>query len=195
MKPIDLKPYAATIAAVAAATGISVSVLSQTTSDAMISEGESLVAYADPARPDLATICFGETKGVKFGDKATHEECVKRLIQRMPDYILPVKALMPNIPDSRLMAYSDTAYNGGVGILTRRATRCAKANASGQCIKSVEIPGTSIVDMELAGYWQGACARLLVFTAGSGKHFNGLIARREKAFKTCMGEFDGQQAK
>ena len=195
MKPIDLKPYAATIAAVAAATGISVSVLTQSTSDVMVSEGESLVAYADPARPDLATICFGETKGVKFGDKATHEECVKRLIQRMPDYILPVKALMPALPDNRLMAYSDTAYNGGVGILTRRSTRCAKANASGQCIKSVEMPGTSIVDMELAGYWQGACARLLVFTAGSGKHFNGLITRREKSFKTCMGGFDGQQAK
>lgn len=195
MKSINLKPFAATIAAVAAATGISVSVLTQSTSDAMVSEGEVLTAYADPANPTLPTICYGETEGVTFGDKATHEECVKRLIHRMPDYILPVIRLMPGLPASRLMAYSDTAYNGGTGILTRRATRCAKANASGQCAKSVEIPGTSIVDMELAGYWQGGCARLLVFTAASGKHFNGLITRREKSFKTCMGEFDGPQAK
>jgi len=188
MKPINLKQFAATIAAVAATTGISVSVLTQTTTDVAQDEGEVLVAYADPADPELATICFGETKDVKFGDKATHEECVKRLIARMPDYILSVMKLMPNLPANRLMEYSKTSYNGGVGLLTRRATRCAKADARGQCTKSVEIPGTSIVDMEIGGYWQGACARLLVFTAASGKHFNGLITRREKAFKACMGE-------
>lgn len=42
------------------ATGISVAVLTQTTSDAMASEGESLVAYVDAANPSLPTICYGE---------------------------------------------------------------------------------------------------------------------------------------
>lgn len=184
---INRQSIAAIVAAVALATGISTSVLYDTADGVSEEEGRATVAYADLADPKLATVCYGETQGVQFGDTYTPEQCAEMLIKRLPDYILPIKKMLPNLPDHRLVEYSKAAWNLGVGVVTRRIQRCEKADKQGKCVQWGDIPGTSIKDMELAGYWQGACARLLSFTAGGGKHFNGLIKRREKEFSRCMG--------
>lgn len=184
MDATSVKKY---VGAVAAATGITVSVLTGTAALVMPAEGERLVAYADPANPALATICFGETQGVKFGDTRTHEECVQMLVERLPDYILPVSKLLPDLPENRLVAYSDAAWNMGVGIITRRD--CAARDGSKKCIKTVA--GTSIQDLEKAGAWQKACARLKTFITAGGKVYKGLVRRREAEYKVCMGEGDG----
>lgn len=56
-----------TIAAITAAVGIAA------TSLIIPHEGKKNEAYYDP--PKIATICYGHTKGVKIGDKATDVEC------------------------------------------------------------------------------------------------------------------------
>ena len=42
-------------------------------------EGLGLTAYKDSA--GVPTICYGETKGVKMGQRATLSDCQKQLIQ------------------------------------------------------------------------------------------------------------------
>jgi lysozyme len=141
-------------------------------------EGLRTKAYPDPANPHLATICYGETQGVHFGDTATKEECVETLVARIPDYLVPIDKMLPGLPDERRIAYADAAWNMGVGIIKRRS----KDQAGN------EIPGTSIYDMEKAGNWQGACKRLLVFITADGKVFKGLVRRRQAEYRLCMGE-------
>jgi lysozyme len=134
-------------------------------------EGERTKAYPDPANPKVATICYGETQGVHFGDTKTPDECKEMLKRRIPDYLGPVDRLLPNLPDNRRIAYGDAAYNAGDGILTRRS--------NGQ-------PGTSIVDLERLGKWQDACRRLLLFDRASGKQLPGLTRRRKAESDLCL---------
>jgi lysozyme len=169
----DLRKRAKPVAAV---TGLTVSAILGTALLVIPHEGERLAAYADAANPAIATICYGETQGVKFGDKASQDECRQRLVERLPDYIVPVKRLLPDIPENRLIAYGDAAWNLGVGVLTRRSVENKRP-----------VPGTSIVDLERAGQWQQACARLKEFVYAGGKRLPGLVKRREAEYLVCMG--------
>ena len=139
-------------------------------------EGLRLRAYPDPANPALATICYGETQGVHFGDIRTQGECEQMLADRLPDYLGPIYELLPDLPDNRAIAYGDAAWNMGVGILTRRVK-----GANGQ-----DILGTSIVDLERVGKWQDACKRLGLFVYAGGKKLPGLVKRRQKEMDVCL---------
>ena len=142
-------------------------------------EGLRLRAYPDPANPALATICYGETQGVHFGDIRTQGECEQMLADRLPDYLGPIYELLPDLPDNRAIAYGDAAWNMGVGILTRRAKGAKGANGQ-------DILGTSIVDLERAGKWQDACKRLGLFVYAGGKKLPGLVKRRQKEMDVCL---------
>jgi lysozyme len=184
----------ALIASVALATGISANTLTVTVNEVEELEGLSTTAYADMADPSLATACYGETEGIHFGDEFTPEECEVMLIKRLPDYIKPVKAAIPNAPDNRLIAYSLASWNLGRGLVMLRTTKCIeKKLISGECVKRVVIPGTSIADLEDAGNWQAACDRLHQFDRAGGKKIRGLAIRREKEYRICMGYLHGQQ--
>jgi len=173
-----------TLIAVAAATGISVGVLQGTADLVKPQEGLALRAYRDPANPSIATICYGETQGVTFGDRHTAEECEAMLIKRLPDYISPIRKMLPELPDNRLIAYGDAAWNMGVGIITRQD--CAKRDkTTRECLQY--IPDTSIYDHEKAGQWPQACARLKLFVSANGKRLPGLVKRREAEYRVCMG--------
>lgn len=148
-------------------------------------EGERLKAYPDPADPAIATICMGETRDVNFGDVATHEECQARLFARIPDYLGPIDKMLPDLPDNRRIAYTDAAWNLGVGILTRRSTKCVSWQ-EGKCDRRVDVPGTSIVDLERASKPADACARLLAFDHAGGRSWPGLVKRRRAEFDVCM---------
>lgn len=150
-------------------------------------EGERLKAYPDPANPAIATICYGETQGVEFGDTATHEQCVQMLHERIPDYLGPIDKMLPDLPDNRRIAYASAAWNMGVGIIKRRSKECARQE-NNTCVKWREVPGTSIYDMEMAGNWQGACKRLLVFNTANKVVVRGLTRRRAAESKLCLGE-------
>ena len=127
-------------------------------------EGLRTKAYPDPAIPTLATVCYGETKGVKFGDVYTKQECMDMLKNRIPDYLNPVDKMMPNLPDNRRIAYTDFAYNVGVATLQK----------------------SRIPTLEKQGKWQEACNELKRYVWAGGKKMNGLIKRREEEAKLCL---------
>ena len=134
-------------------------------------EGLRTKAYPDPAGPRIATICYGETQGVHFGDTATPTECLDMLKGSIPKYLDSVDKLMPNLPDNRRIAYADFAYNAGAGNLTKRRSNIA---------------GTSIVDLERAGKPQEACHRLTLFDYAGGQRMAGLTRRRQAEYSLCM---------
>lgn len=133
---------------------------------AMIAQHEGLrtKAYPDPAKPSLATICYGETQGVHFGDTKTPQECRQMLDARIADYLGPVDKLMPGLPDNRRIAYTDFAYNAGVGNLSK----------------------SKIPALEKVGKWQDACSELKRWVYSNGRILPGLVKRREQEYKVCI---------
>lgn len=75
-------------------------------------EGFSPTAYRDSA--GIPTICYGETKGVKMGQKATLSECQKQLIQSAGEHARALDGLPESLPDVVLLGSLDMAYNVGV---------------------------------------------------------------------------------
>ena len=127
-------------------------------------EGERLHAYKDPARPDLATICYGETQDVHFGEVKTDAQCKAMIAKRLPDYIGPVEQLMPGLPDNRKVAYTDFAYNAGVGALQH----------------------SRIPSLEKQHKVAQACDELTRYVYAGKRKMPGLVTRREKEKALCL---------
>lgn len=75
-------------------------------------EGLSLTAYKDSA--GVPTICYGETKGVKMGQRATLSDCQKQLIQSAGDHARALDGLPIQLSDVALLGALDFTYNIGV---------------------------------------------------------------------------------
>lgn len=75
-------------------------------------EGLSLTAYKDSA--GIPTICYGETKGVKMGQKATLTQCQTLLIKSAGEHAKALDGLPMSITDVQLLGALDMAYNIGV---------------------------------------------------------------------------------
>lgn len=146
-------------------------------------EGERTTAYKDIV--GVATICMGETQGVKMGMKVTHEQCLDMFADRVPDYLDKVEALIPGLPNNRKISYTDFSWNLGVASLTQRTTR-PDPRFPNDKTKRIEIPGTSIVDLEKAGKWQQACERMSQFVYAGGKVIPQLVRRRASGVKLCL---------
>ena len=129
-----------------------------------VHEGLRTHAYKDPARATLATICYGETQGVYFGETKTRVECNAMLASRIADYLGPVDSMIPGLPDNRRVAYTDFAYNAGVTALRRS-----------------RIPG-----YEAAGNVQAACHELTRYVYAGGRKLPGLVRRRADEEKLCL---------
>ena len=127
-------------------------------------EGLRTHAYKDPARATLATICYGETQGVYFGETKSRAECDAMLASRIADYLGPVDAMMPGLPDNRRVAYTDFTYNAGVATLRRS-----------------RIPG-----YEHAGDVAAACHELTRYVYAGGRKLLGLVRRRADEEKLCL---------
>ena len=125
-------------------------------------EGVVTHAYRDPV--GIWTICDGETQGVTPGERRTPAQCRAMLAQRIPDYLGPVDAMMPGLPDNRRVAYTDFAYNAGVATLRRS-----------------RIPG-----YEHAGNVAAACHELLRYVYAGGRRLPGLVRRRADEEKLCL---------
>lgn len=74
-------------------------------------EGLRQVAYRDPV--GIPTICFGATRGVKMGDRATAAECQARLNAEMLQAVDQVERCHPGLPAPVLAAFADASYNIG----------------------------------------------------------------------------------
>ena len=75
-------------------------------------EGLSLTAYKDSA--GIPTICYGETKGVKMGQRATLSDCQKQLIESAGAHAKALDGLPVQLSDVALVGSIDFIYNVGV---------------------------------------------------------------------------------
>lgn len=75
-------------------------------------EGLSLTAYKDSA--GVPTICYGETKGVRMGQKATLSQCQAMLIQSAGEHAKALDGLPMSLTDVQLLGAIDLTYNIGV---------------------------------------------------------------------------------
>lgn len=80
-------------------------------------EGIRLNAYPDPATKGPPwTVCYGETKGVKPGDKHTLDECKAMLRASLEGYAIGIeRCITAPLTDERYVALVSFAYNVGVG--------------------------------------------------------------------------------
>lgn len=128
-------------------------------------EGSRQVAYRDPV--GIPTICFGETRGVKLGDRATPEQCKAMLADSLAKADHDVtRCVHEPLPDYRHAALVSFTYNVG-GRAFCASTLVRKLNA---------------------GDVRGACNELLRWTKSRGIELPGLVKRREEERQMCLKE-------
>ncbi|EEO27710.2 lysozyme [Oxalobacter paraformigenes] len=126
--------------------------------------------YRDKAYKDavgIPTIGYGETAGVKMGDRTTPERALVTLLSsanRHADAIRP--CIHVPLHQHEFDAYVSLAYNIGAGNFCR-STLVKKLNAKD---------------------YAGACEEIRRWNKAGGKVLAGLTKRREKEYRLCKGE-------
>ncbi|MBU9211801.1 lysozyme [Burkholderia multivorans] len=133
-------------------------------------EGLELVARPDPI--GIITACYGDTNGVRAGQRFTPDECRARLEQRLIEHAEPVLKCTPGLKGHtyQLAAAVSFAYNVGAGAYC----------------------GSTTAKRFNAGDWKGACraineadnGRPQWVTAG-GRVLPGLVKRRAEERALC----------
>ena len=99
-------------------------------------EGLSLTAYKDSA--GVPTICYGETNGVKMGQRATLDDCQKQLIQSAGEHAKALDGLPMQLSDVSLLGVLDFTYNIGVsgfnGSAVKRHLKSLDYAAAGKAV-------------------------------------------------------------
>lgn len=129
-----------------------------------IHEGYVGQTYSDVG--GVPTIGFGETKGVKPGQKTTPERALLRLLESADEHAKGMAACIKvPLTQSEYDAYLSFTYNVGVGAFCR-----------------------SNLNQKLnAGDYEGACAELLKWDKAGGRTLPGLTKRRQEEYKKCLG--------
>lgn len=128
-------------------------------------EGYSETAYI-PVPGDVPTIGFGSTKGVKLGDRITPEKAVERAYRDIMDTETAIhKCVDVPLSQGEYDAYTSLAYNIGTSAFCN-STLVKKLNARD---------------------YEGACAELRRWVYVKGKKSQGLVNRREKEYRMCIG--------
>ncbi|MEZ2132682.1 MULTISPECIES: lysozyme [unclassified Sinorhizobium] len=132
-------------------------------------EGLRTVAYRDPV--GIPTVCFGETRGVKMGDKYTVQQCKDMLGARLIEFETDMRSCLSQpdkIPDKPYIAFLSFTYNLG------------KANFC----------GSTMVRKINAGDLKGACNELPKWNkatlAGVRIVLPGLTKRRAEEQRICL---------
>lgn len=92
-------------------------------------EGLRTVAYRDVV--GIPTVCFGETRGVKMGDRYTVDECKAMLGDGLVEFEAGMRKCLTRpdaIPDGAYVAFLSLSYNIGTGAFCR-STVARRANA------------------------------------------------------------------
>lgn len=129
-------------------------------------EGLRTVAYPDPATKGPPwTVCYGETDGVKPGDRYTVQQCKDMLQESLQKYAKGVeRCVIAPLPDKRYVALVSFAYNVGVGAACNSST----------------------VKLINAGKTREGCDALLKWNRAAGIVFPGLTKRRERERQFCL---------
>lgn len=128
-------------------------------------EGRSLRAYYDIV--GVATICDGETKGVKIGDIATPEQCDDMLARNLAEYEAGLdNCLTAAIPPEAKIAFLSWTYNVGIAAACR----------------------STLVRLANAGDIRGACDQLLRWNRAGRplRVVRGLTNRRQAERELCL---------
>lgn len=131
-------------------------------------EGLQTVAYPDPATKGPPwTICYGETEGVRKGDRRTVEQCKEGLRRNIEEkYGAAVdRCTTVQLPDRRWVAFTSFAWNLG-------PARYCKA----------------IAPLVNAGRTREACDKLKLYDKAAGITFRGLTRRRQAEWDLCMAD-------
>lgn len=133
-------------------------------------------AYQDSG--GVWTIGYGETKGVKKGDKTTPERALIQLGRSVNQYANAIQSCMGAVPlyQHEWDAYVDLAYNVGAGAVCK----------------------SSIPKKLKAGQYEEACKTILSFDKITVKgklvscrdpknNCKGIIKDRERVYRMCMG--------
>lgn len=128
-------------------------------------EGFSDTAYI-PVPGDVPTIGFGSTKGVKLGDTITPEKAIERAYRDIRNTESAIhKCVHVPLSASEYDAFTSLAYNIGTS-----------AFCSSTLVKKLN-----------AGDYDGACAEIKRWVYVKGQVVPGLVNRREKEYRKCMG--------
>lgn len=128
-------------------------------------EGLRTKAYRDVV--GIPTVCFGETRGVKMGDRYTVDECKVMLGGALAEFETGMRRCLdaPDaIPDQTYVAFLSLSYNIGEGAFCR-STVARRANA---------------------GNLKGACDAMLAWNKAGGRIIKGLASRRKGERQLCL---------
>lgn len=128
-------------------------------------EGLRTVAYRDVV--GIPTVCFGETRGVKMGDRYTVEQCKVMLGEGLVEFEQGMRKCLRNpdaIPDEPYTAFLSLSYNIGTNAFCR-STVARRANA---------------------GDLKGACEAISMWNKAGGKVVKGLVNRRAAERELCL---------
>lgn len=124
-------------------------------------EGLKQYTYLDSV--GVPTACYGETQGIKRGDKFTEDDCDTLFYLRLGTFSYLVDyAVTPEMPANMHAALTSWAYNVGLSNM-RSSTLIKRANA---------------------GDFKGACEELLKWRFAGGKPI--LLPRRERERALCL---------
>ncbi|NGX98717.1 MAG: lysozyme [Candidatus Afipia apatlaquensis] len=128
-------------------------------------EGLWLTAKPDRLAYNIPTVCYGETEGVRVGDKYSKSECQAMLANKLPRYAAEIaKCIRVPISDKTRAAFISFAYNvGSAGFCKSTAAR--KLNS---------------------GDIRGACDALMAWNRAGGKVVKGLVNRRAAERAMCL---------
>jgi len=128
-------------------------------------EGVRTVAYRDIV--GVPTVCFGETRGVRMGDRYTLEECQAMLGDGLIEFEAGMRKCLkaPDaIPEKSYVAFLSLSYNIGTRAFCR-STVARRANA---------------------GNIRGACEAIVMWNKAGGRVVKGLVNRRADERQICL---------
>lgn len=139
-------------------------------------EGLRTVAYSDPV--GIPTICFGETAGVRLGDRKTVEECKGLLVDSLLEAEQTLEKCAPGIvlPDRTKAAFVSFIYNVGPG---------GKGVKDGFCVLKNGNPSSMLRHL-VAGRYAQACEEFPAWATAKGIPLRGLVKRRAEERQMCL---------
>lgn len=128
-------------------------------------EGLRLNTYKDVI--GVPTVCYGETRGVKDGQRFTKEACNEMLAERLVEFNAVVsECVTAPTPEHRRAALLSFVYNVGQGTFCR----------------------SSVVRLLNNGDVKGGCDALLLYVKAGGRTLRGLENRRKAEREFCLRE-------
>ncbi|AWK83836.1 lysozyme [Photobacterium damselae] len=134
-------------------------------------EGYSYYAYQDSG--GVWTACFGETAGIKPGDKFSRTECERMLATSLDKHNAPIRKIPQQLPLSVHLAALDMTYNIGVSAFERSTMYRYLLNSD----------------------YSNACREISRWRYVAGQDCSvrsnncyGIVRRRELVQRLCLGE-------